>query len=295
MHKKITFRHYCDILHNVEAIENGVPVPMDAEKQMYLDFHSDRYFKTYTFIAPFLSEKSKILDIGLSPYFTTALSHLVSSDSVGIWGGHRLDNVQDDKSLCTVSTRCGGREYEIPVHTGYDLERDRLPFDDDTFDVVLFLEIIEHFIADPIHALKELGRVLKPDGRLILTTDNSNCMIKLLKFLTLRSISWPYNDVTFGDRHNREYLKSEIELLLNGVGFTNVQVRLENLSPYALGKAPLRKKAGYALSNCITCLPYFSNFKRQIFASAEKGELRDYYPGWLFMRKEGWLEALRTD
>jgi SAM-dependent methyltransferase len=293
MKKNVSFKEFSALLHNVQVIENGSPVPLDAEKQIYLDFHSSRYFKTYKYITPFLDKNStSILDLGLSPYFTTTLSHLIHINSVGIYGGHRLDNVQEKKSYSTISTRCEGKEYTIPVHTGYNLEKDRLPFKDDTFDIVLLLEIIEHFIMDPIHALKEMGRVLKPNGILILTTDNSNCFIKLIKLLALKSISWPYNDTTFGDRHNREYLKSEIELLLNGIGFEDVRVQLKNLSPYALGKAPLRKKAGYALSNIITCLPYFSNFKRQIFAYAKKGTLKDYYPEWLFMRREGWIETL---
>lgn len=46
-----------------------------------------------------------------------------------------------------------------------------LPFDPDSFDFVLCGEVIEH-VVDPDGLLIELRRVLKPGGRLILTTPN---------------------------------------------------------------------------------------------------------------------------
>jgi len=45
----------------------------------------------------------------------------------------------------------------------------QLPFNDNTFDAILCTEVIEH-IDDDCRALSELSRVLKPAGRLILTT-----------------------------------------------------------------------------------------------------------------------------
>jgi len=46
-----------------------------------------------------------------------------------------------------------------------------LPFDDETFDVVFSTEAIEH-TAQPLAASSELYRVLKPGGRLVLSTPN---------------------------------------------------------------------------------------------------------------------------
>ena len=44
-----------------------------------------------------------------------------------------------------------------------------LPFASGSFDVVLSTEVIEH-TPEPAHALPELARMLKPGGRLVLTT-----------------------------------------------------------------------------------------------------------------------------
>lgn len=52
-----------------------------------------------------------------------------------------------------------------------DLDEEVLPFDENTFDVVICGEVIEH-LYDPDHLLEEIHRVLKPDGICIITTPN---------------------------------------------------------------------------------------------------------------------------
>ena len=52
-----------------------------------------------------------------------------------------------------------------------DFEQDRLPFDDNTFDGIVCLEVIEH-VWSTDNILGEAERVLKPDGWLLLTTPN---------------------------------------------------------------------------------------------------------------------------
>jgi SAM-dependent methyltransferase len=294
-HKETTMKcvsstGFNSILHSVEIIKDGKPVELDAETKVNLDFHSDRFFQTYKFLLPFLNANTSVLDVGLCPYFATSLQHITKCSITGVCGGHRIDNIKDEKKQTTITTRHAGADYSIPMYDGYDFETDKLPFNDNSFDVVLLLEIIEHFIIDPVFSLKEIARVLKPNGVLILTTDNSHRFINFVKLLSLKPIYWPYNDKMYGERHNREYMKTEIQLLLNGMGFKDTDVQLRNLSPFSSGNSPLKKKLGYAFSNFITSMPYFSNFKRHIFACARKDRIIDFYPGWLFMRREGWLE-----
>lgn len=46
-----------------------------------------------------------------------------------------------------------------------------LPFADETFDLVICVQVIEHLV-DPQLGIQELARVLRPGGVLVLTTDN---------------------------------------------------------------------------------------------------------------------------
>lgn len=58
----------------------------------------------------------------------------------------------------------GGIEWEVADIT-------RLPHADGTFETILSCETVEH-VPDPERAFRELARVLKPGGRLFLTTPN---------------------------------------------------------------------------------------------------------------------------
>jgi 2-polyprenyl-3-methyl-5-hydroxy-6-metoxy-1,4-benzoquinol methylase len=62
-----------------------------------------------------------------------------------------------------------------------DLNR-RFPFDDGAFDAVVALEIIEH-LENPNRFLRELRRVVKPGGRVALSTPNILCLRSRLRFL----------------------------------------------------------------------------------------------------------------
>ncbi|MCA9405721.1 MAG: glycosyltransferase, partial [Candidatus Omnitrophica bacterium] len=58
-----------------------------------------------------------------------------------------------------------------------------LPFDDDSFDYIFFLEVVEH-LKNPYQVVKEISRILKPEGILILSTPNILNLRSRLRFLT---------------------------------------------------------------------------------------------------------------
>lgn len=85
------------------------------------------------------------------------------------WGAARVDGIDIDVSSVDIA----GKLFrdEGLVYTSGTVER--LPFEDNAYDLVVSLETIEH-LDDAEAFLREIKRVLKPDGTVILSCPNDN-------------------------------------------------------------------------------------------------------------------------
>lgn len=120
----------------------------------------------YTFYAGDFSKTDVVLDVGsLFSMFPVFLSKYVGSiclsDSYG-WSELADQSVVDAWAAMVAK--------EAPTATIKYADIMELPFEDNTFDKITCVSVIEH-VQDDRKALKELIRVLKPGGRLIITTD----------------------------------------------------------------------------------------------------------------------------
>lgn len=101
----------------------------------------------------------------------------------------------------------------------------QMPFSNDTFDYVVCSEVIEH-VPEPAQAIKEIYRVLKPGGTLVLTTPNRFWYFSLViaNFLKIR----PYQGLEnwLGYRE----LRKEVE----STGFTVEKMHGIHLFPFIL-------------------------------------------------------------
>jgi hypothetical protein len=106
-------------------------------------------------------------------------------------------------------------------------ERDPWPYEDDCFDLVTGMEILEHLALDPYFFFSEAARVLKPNGYLLLSTPNVTSHRGVWKMLN--GIA-PYSFGIFVPsggvygRHNREYAPRELPVLGQAAGFETVRL-----------------------------------------------------------------------
>ena len=184
------------------------------ELENYLKEDFKRFVYTLNLIPDKKSDTS-ILEIGANPYFTSILlrkftnSHLFFTNYFENNSGELGKQVQ--RNIHTNETF----EFEFINH---NVETDDIPFDKE-FDVVLFCEVLEHLISNPMQALLRIKKSLKKDGILILTTPNVNRLENISKMISGANIYDPYSGYGIYGRHNREYNKHELFMLLSHCGF----------------------------------------------------------------------------
>jgi SAM-dependent methyltransferase len=85
------------------------------------------------------------------------------------------------------------------------MEESQFPYEDNTFDVVLYCEIIEHLLMNPVNTQREINRVLKPNGTLVVITPNVAGLGNVFAMVDGRSLYDPYSGYGVYGPHNRDY------------------------------------------------------------------------------------------
>jgi SAM-dependent methyltransferase len=95
---------------------------------------------------------------------------------IGCGDGSTAAAIRERTGAVVTGADISHRARELSAKVGIDcvvidLNHDPLPFADDSFDLVYIGEVIEHLL-DPDVVLKDIRRVLRPGGYLVLTTPN---------------------------------------------------------------------------------------------------------------------------
>jgi 2-polyprenyl-3-methyl-5-hydroxy-6-metoxy-1,4-benzoquinol methylase len=100
-----------------------------------------------------------------------------------------------------------------------------LPYRNDFFDYCLCVEVIEH-LHDPWHLISEINRIMKRDGKLVITTPNIHSIVSRLRFLLYGEHSFfLYNELKSKSTSVPERLLKHI----NPVSFPELEhILLEN-------------------------------------------------------------------
>lgn len=201
--------------------------PIDPGLAGYLGTHWTRFMSTLRQLEGL--EITSALDVGVFPplVFQALLANQFKGIEMhGLWEG-------PDPYRQSVRSR-------TETHPGFDItlkvangERDPWPYDDNSFDLVTGMEILEHLALDPYFFYCEAARVLKPGGHLLITTPNVVSHRGVWK--SLNNIA-PYSFGIFVPsggvygRHNREYAPQELAMIGEAAGFETV--RLQTLDVY---------------------------------------------------------------
>jgi glycosyltransferase involved in cell wall biosynthesis/SAM-dependent methyltransferase len=130
----------------------------------------------------------------------------------------------------SVSNPQAGETISLPMRN-LDVERERFPFAEASFDVALCCELIEHLQEDPMHMLWELNRVLKWGGLVVITTPNVTSAFSIKEAMAGNSpyIYGAYNRGNRADRHSREYTPNDIRTALVAAGFKVTHLAAEDV------------------------------------------------------------------
>lgn len=202
------------LLNNLEKEIRKISNPQERELSQTAFInpffnHKNRYRSDLQIISTHF-KKGRILEIGSSPYHLTYCLQKLGYDVIGIDIDTRvLKKFQEENNLKVI--KC-------------DIERDKLPFSSEQFDFIVFNEVFEHLRLDPLKTLREVYRVLKKGGLIMLTTPNLYSLHKIARFNLGGSFNNPLEEFkkveAFGYMgHIREYSNKEVKELLIYVGF----------------------------------------------------------------------------
>ena len=104
-------------------------------------------------------------------------------------------------------------------------DADQLPFEDESFDAAICVEVLEHLFA-PHEAAAEIRRVLRPGGRLIASVPNAiywRMRLNSVQGMWNPAGDWKAVEQPWRDPHIRFFTIAALERMLRGAGFSHVE------------------------------------------------------------------------
>lgn len=197
-------------------------------------------------IALRLQGRRRVLDVGSGHGQLLALLHALGHEC------HGVDH-EDMRGRYPVAYDLAARHGGPIDFRVCNVESDPLPYADASFDAVTCCQVLEHFSHSHLPALREIRRVLAPGGLLEVDVPNVAALRNRMRLLRGRNITYDYAEhylhaepVLHGGRsyfplrHNREFTRDELALLLSEAGFRDIEVRFLRSRRWRSGWSRLR-------------------------------------------------------
>lgn len=244
----------------------------------------ERQTHAVALIAALHPRPSHVCDLATHGAIAPALHELLGIPSI-LTTGYPSDTAPRELVFLDAS----GAERHRFRHDRFDIE-EPFPYSDDSFDLVVFTEVLEHLSRDPMHTLSEINRVTRVDGCLLLSTPNCVSLRSVLNALRGgHPYVWaPYSRSGHRDRHNREYTPAEVAVLLSAAGYDVRDLHCRSVYESGLSRSrAMMKRAAARLLDALRRLLHRGARADwsgdTIFAVAQKtSPVRDRFPGFLY-------------
>lgn len=246
----------------------------DAANRDQIEVHCGRFLECLSFLRERAGDLSGqcVLELGAQEFI---FSILLQKHFPGA-AFRFATRIPGAEATGTYHVRGTGDDYAFS-YANFDVERDSYPYEDEAFDVVICMELLEHLKSDPMFMVAEVNRILNPRGKLFLTTPNVASLASLDRALTFEN---PYHYSTYSKRfqemgHVREYTPAEVRRFLESGGFRLLALETRNVWSEAVDPMlAIKLKAIEAPLDLRG---------EDTFALAEKhGPVADRYPAFLY-------------
>ena len=184
--------------------------------------------RRYQFIKKIIPKKSRVLEIGSGHGFFLEIMKTNGFDIIG------YDISKEKRKYSKKVT-------DVPV---YDININEKISMDDKFDIVVLFHTLEH-ITEPITLLKNIKKLLKPKGKILIEVPNSDDFhLKLNKF---------YKEFYWERAHIHYFSPKILKNVIHKGGFKNIRIvgvqrySIENFFHWKLKNKPQIENPSYSL------------------------------------------------